>query len=103
VQLEARLARQLRIEAPVEVVQSQPFVQAGLREAALREPGSAPVQLVLQDRGERLDERLLVALSLQDPGVQRGPDAGQPQRAQRAFNLGWAAIEFPSVCSLDVA
>jgi two-component system OmpR family response regulator len=64
VQLEARLARQLRVEAPVEVVQSQAFVQARLRVAALREPVSTPVKLVLQDRCERLDERLLVGLSL---------------------------------------
>jgi len=87
VQVEAGLARQLRVKAPVEVLQSQPLVEAGLLAAPLVEPGATPVQFVLQDRSEGFQERLLAGLGLHEAGFERGVDAGQTRFFRRESSV----------------
>jgi hypothetical protein len=57
VQLEAGLARQFRVEGPVEFGERKLLFEAGLLVAALDEPGLAAIQFVLQDQREGLEER----------------------------------------------
>ncbi|MCY1537821.1 hypothetical protein D9M68_733310 [compost metagenome] len=90
VQLEAGLARQLRVECPIEVSQGAALVQARLLVAPLEEPGAPAIQLVLQDHGEGLEEGLLAGLGLQHAGLQCGADAGQAQLAQGAVDFSKA-------------
>ncbi len=66
VQLEACLARQLGVETPVEIGQRGALVQPGLVVAPLGQSGTAPVEFVLQDQREGLQEWLLGSLGLQD-------------------------------------
>jgi hypothetical protein len=87
VQLEAGAARQLRVEAPVEVGQRGPLIQARALEAALGQARAAPVQLVLQHGGEGLQEGLLGGLGLHHAGGQGLGNARQAQLAQGAFDL----------------
>ena len=87
VQLKAGAARKLRIEAPVEVRQRGPLIQARALEAALGQARAAPVQLVLEHGGEGLQKGLLGGLGLHHTGRQGLGNAGQAQLAQSAFDL----------------
>ncbi len=87
VQLEAGRARQLGVEAPVEVGQGGLLVQARLLEPTVVEAGSPPVELVLQHGAQGHQERLLAALRLQHARGQSVGDAGEAQLAQGTFDL----------------
>ena len=94
-QLEARLARQLRIEAPVKVRQGRTLVQTRLLVTTVQQTRTAAVQFILQNHRESLQERRLVCLRLQYASLQGGANAGQAQVAQRTFDFvhGHAHLE----------
>jgi hypothetical protein len=74
VQLEACCPRQLGVEAPVEVGQRHALIEPALLVAPFHQARAAPIQFVLQDQREGVEERLLVDLGLQHAGVEGGAD-----------------------------
>lgn len=76
-QLETGLPRQLRVEGPVDFGERELLLESGLLVASLDKPRLAPVEFVLQDQREGLEERLLAALCLQHAGLERVAHARQ--------------------------
>lgn len=64
VKLEACLLRDLRIEAPVKLLERWLFIKAGERKSSLDQPGSTAVEFVLQDQREGLQKCLIGNLGL---------------------------------------
>lgn len=74
----------LGVEAPVEVSQRHALIEPALLVTPLHQVRAAPVQFVLQDQREGVEERLLRGLCLQDAGVKRG---AAPRQAQLALDF----------------
>jgi hypothetical protein len=87
VQLEAGRARTLRIEALVELGQRDVFVQAALLVAPIHQARAAPVQFILQNQRERVEEGFLVGLGLQHAHFERGADTGHRRSERRARSI----------------
>ena len=86
-QLEAGRLGQLGVEPPVELGKRELLVQAGLLVAPLDQARAAPVELVLQDQREGLQERLIGALRLEDARVQRSAHSGQARSCLSARSI----------------
>jgi len=87
-QLEDQPAVQLLVEVEVEGVERLAAVaEAGLREAPLQEPVLTAEELVTDEGGEEIDGGERVGLGLQQPRVETGGHAGEPQLAERALQF----------------
>lgn len=103
-ELEDELAIHLLVEVEIESIERLAVVaKRGVLDAASEQSVLARDELVLDERGEKVDRRLLLGLCLQDARLEDGGHAGEPQLTERAAKFdhvhGWSPSVFWSMSS----